>query len=224
MLEMKIGLISDVHANVIALQAVLEELKDVEVILCAGDIVGYNPFPNETVELLIKHRVKCVRGNYDNAVITGDTQWFNLVATQTIRWTSQNLTRDNLRFLETLPEHIDLNGLTVHHGSPNRLEEFVFENNHQRLCQIFDPFDVKIVVFGHTHVPLMERCGNKIILNPGSVGQPRDGDPRASYGIWDTETNEFTMHRVTYDYCKVQEKIKEAGLPQMMADRLKYGK
>lgn len=223
-MEMKIGLISDVHANVIALQAVLEDMKDVDVIACAGDIVGYNPYPNETVELLKKYRVKCVMGNLDHAVVTGDTQWFNPIATKTVRWTSEHMTRDNLRFLETLPDHIDLNGITVHHGNPTRLEEFVFENNHERFCQVFDPYDVKVVVFGHTHVPMEEKCGNKIILNPGSVGQPRDGDPRASYGVWDTEKKEFTVHRVSYDYAKVQEKIKETGLPEMMADRLKYGK
>ncbi|CAJ37791.1 metallophosphoesterase family protein [Methanocella arvoryzae] len=223
-MEMKIGLISDIHANVVALQAVLDDMKDVDVILCAGDIVGYNPYPNETVELLKKYRVKCVKGNYDNAVVTGDTQWFNPVAIQTVRWTTENITRDNLRFLETLPDHIDLNGITIYHGSPSRLEEFIFENDHERFCQVFDPYDVQVVVFGHTHVPLKKVCGSKIILNPGSVGQPRDGDPRASYGIWDTEKQEFTVRRVSYDYTKVQEKIKEAGLPQMMADRLKYGK
>lgn len=224
MREMKIGLISDIHANVIALQAVLDDMKDVDMIFCAGDLVGYNPYPNETLELLMEHKVKCVKGNYDSAVITGDTQWFNAVATQTIRWTAENLTRENMRFLETLPDHIDLNGLTVHHGSPNKLTEFVFENNHERFCQIFDPFDVKVVVFGHTHIPLQEKCGNKIILNPGSVGQPRDGDPRACYGIWDTDTKEFSLHRVIYDFGKVQQKIRETGLPAFMADRLKYGK
>jgi phosphoesterase, MJ0936 family len=221
---MKIGLIADVHANVVALKAVLEDMGKVDVILCAGDIVGYNPYPNETVELLKKYKVKCVRGNYDNAVITGDTQWFNPVANQTIKWTSDHLTRDSLRFLETLPEHIDLNGLTVSHGSPNRLEEFVFENDHERFCQIFDPFNAKVVVFGHTHAAMEEACGDKIILNPGSVGQPRDGDPRACYGIYDTETKKFEIRRVAYDYKKVQQGIADAGLPQLMADRLAYGK
>jgi putative phosphoesterase len=222
---MKIGLIADVHANVVALEAVLEDMgKKVDVILCAGDIVGYNPYPNETVELLKKYRVKCVRGNYDNAVITGDILWFNTVAQQTIRWTISHLTRDSMRFLETLPEHIDLNGLTVYHGGPNRLQEFVYENDHERFCRVFDPFDVSVVVFGHTHMPLVETCGGKTVLNPGSVGQPRDGDPRACYGIYDTETKKFEIHRVSYDYKKVQQAIVEAGLPQLMADRLKYGK
>jgi putative phosphoesterase len=221
---MKIGLIADVHSNAVALEAVLKDMGRVDVILCAGDIVGYNPFPNETVELLQKYRVKCVRGNYDNAVVSGDTQWFNPMATQTIRWTANHMTRENIRFLETLPEHIDLNGLTVYHGGPNRLEEFVYENDHERFCRVFDPFEVSVVVFGHTHSPVEEVCGGKIILNPGSVGQPRDGDPRACYGIYDTETKKFEIRRVTYDVKKVQESIIKAGLPQFMADRLSYGK
>lgn len=221
---MRIGLIADVHANAVALEAVLKDMGQVDAILCAGDIVGYNPYPNETVELLKKYRVKCVRGNYDNAVVTGDTQWFNRMATQTIRWTVDNLTRDNLRFIETLPEHIDLNGVTVYHGGPNRLEEFVYENDHERFCRIFDPFEVSVVVFGHTHVPMVEICGDKKILNPGSVGQPRDGDPRASYGIWDSDTGNFEIRRVGYDIKKVQDGIIEAGLPRFMADRLAYGK
>lgn len=221
---MKIGLIADVHANSVALNAVLDDMKDVDVILCAGDIVGYNPFPNETIEILKKHHVKCVRGNYDNAVITGDTQWFNPMATTTIRWTVSHLTRENHKFLQALPEHIDLNGVTVHHGSPNKLREFVFENDHEQFCKIFDPFDVHVIVFGHTHSPLMEVCGDKIILNPGSVGQPRDGDPRASYAIWDTDTKDFKICRVVYDIKKVQEKISESGLPKFMGDRLSYGK
>lgn len=221
---MRIGLIADVHANAVALEAVLKDMGQVDAILCAGDIVGYNPFPNETVELLKKYRVKCVRGNYDNAVVSGDTQWFNPMATKTIRWTIGNMTRDNLRFIETLPEHIDLNGVTVYHGGPNRLEEFVYENDHERFCRIFEPFEVSVVVYGHTHVPMIETCGNKKILNPGSVGQPRDGDPRASYGIWDSETGDFEIRRVGYDIKKVQDGIIEAGLPQFMADRLAYGK
>ena len=221
---MKIGLIADVHANVVALEAVLKDMGPVDAVLCAGDIVGYNPYPNETVELLMKHKVKCVRGNYDNAVVTGDTQWFNPVATETIRWTADHLTRENLRFLETLPEHIDLNGLTVYHGGPNRIRDFVVENDHERFCRIFDPFDVHVIVFGHTHVPLEETCGDKTILNPGSVGQPRDGDPRACYGIWDCDAKKFEVRRVRYDVKRVQDRINEVGLPQLMADRLAYGK
>ncbi len=221
---MKIGLIADVHANAVALAAVLEDMGPVDAILCAGDIVGYNPYPNETIELLKQHKVRCVRGNYDNAVVTGDLQWFNPVAQQTIRWTRDHLNYESLRFLETLPEHVDLDGLTVYHGGPNRLKEFVYENDHERFCRIFDPFDVRVVVFGHTHAPLTEVCGDKLILNPGSVGQPRDGDPRASYGLWDCDAKTFEVHRVDYDIKKVQRAIVEAGLPQLMADRLAYGK
>lgn len=221
---MKIGLISDIHANIVALEAVLKDMGSVGIVLCAGDLVGYNPYPNEVLDLLKEHKVRSVLGNYDQAVITGDMQWFNPVASRTIRWTRDNLSRENLLFLKTLPVHIDYDGITVHHGSPNNLKDLVHEGDHERFCKVFDSFDVSVVVFGHTHIPRKTICGDKIILNPGSVGQPRDGDNRACYGIWDTEMKEFTIRRVEYDYKTVQSKINEVGLPRIMADRLEYGK
>lgn len=223
---MKIGLISDIHANAVSLRAVLEDLKGkADKVICAGDIVGYNPYPDETIRILKEYGIECVMGNYDRAVITGDTQWFNHVANQTIKWTRDHISQESMNYLLSLPEKIEFNGLTVYHGSPGSLKEMVYESTpHERFCKIFDGIEVKVVVFGHTHVPVHTVCGDKVIINPGSVGQPRDGDPRASYAIWDTETNEFTLHRVEYDYKAVQKKIEEAGLPKFMADRLAFGK
>lgn len=221
---MKIGLISDVHANVVALEAVLKDMGSIDKILCAGDLVGYNPYPNETIELLMEKNIHCVAGEHDKAVVTGDIQWFNHEAAQTLKWTVGQLTRDNLRFLETLPDHIELDSVTVHHGNPNSIKEFAFEYDQEKICGIFDTIDQKVFAFGHTHVPLYKLCGQKMVLNPGSVGQPRDGDRDAAYAIYDTVSHEYGVKRVKYDFKQVQDTIIKEGLPEIMAERLAYGR
>ena len=221
---MKICLISDIHANVVALEAVLKDINSVDKILCAGDLVGYNPYPNETIELLMANNIHCISGEHDKAVITGDIQWFNREAAQTLKWTVDQLTRENMRFLETLSDRMELDGITVHHGNPNSIKDFSFEYDQEKICGILDTGDRKVFAFGHTHVPIYKKCGDRIILNPGSVGQPRDGDNKASYAIYNTQTQEFVIRRVNYDYKKVQSFIHESGLPEIMAERLAYGR
>lgn len=221
---MKIGLTADIHANVIALQAVLNDMDDVDRIICAGDLVGYNPYPNETIELLMDRNVHCVSGEHDKAVVTRDTQWFNHEAAATLKWTAANLNRGNLRFLETLPDHMELDGITIYHGNPNSIKDFVFEYDQEKICGVFDSIDHKVFTFGHTHIPVHKLCGDKMVLNPGSVGQPRDGNNKASYAIYDTDTHEFEIKRVDYDYQTVQSQIRKEKLPESMAERLTYGR
>jgi|SRR5271157_586142 len=222
---MKIGLISDIHSNAIALEAVLKNMGDVDAIVCAGDVVGYNPYPNETIELLKKYNVKCVMGDHDKAVISGDIEWFNHMTADTLKWTIKHLTRENLDYLKHLPDHIDVDGMTIYHGHPGNIKDFAFEYEPEKLCGIFEAVDHhQVFTFGHTHIPLLKECGDKTVLNPGSVGQPRDGNNQASYAIWDTEKHTFDIKRIDYDYKKVQAKIHEVGLPDLMAERLNYGK
>lgn len=221
---MRIGLISDVHANVIALEAVLESMGKVDAIVCAGDIVGYNPYPNETIELLRKYNVRCVMGDVDKAVVTGDTEWFNGVTVDTIKWTIRHLKKDGFDFIRSLPDHLDCDGMVIYHGSPGSMKDLVFEYEPEKMCSIFESVEHRIFAFGHTHIPLIKECGDKTILNPGSVGQPRDGNNQASYAIWDTEKQTFEIKRVPYDYKQVQAKILSEGLPELMAERLAYGK
>jgi putative phosphoesterase len=221
---MKIGLISDIHGNAVALEAVLKSMGPVDAIVCAGDIVGYNPYPNETIDLLRKYTVKCVSGEHDKAVITGDTEWFNGVTADTLKWTAKHLKKENMEFIRNLPEHIECDGMTVYHGSPGSMKDLVFEYEPEKMCSVFDTVEHQVFAFGHTHVPVLKECGEKIVLNPGSVGQPRDGNNQASYAIWDTVTHEFEIRRVDYDYKQVQAKILAEGLPELMAERLAYGK
>jgi putative phosphoesterase len=221
---MKIGLIADIHSNAVALEAVLKNMGDVDAILCAGDIVGYGPYPNETIALLKKCNVKCVMGEHDRAAITGDTEWFNGVTADTLRWTIKHLTNDSLNFIKSLPDHIELDGMTVYHGNPGSMKDLIIEYEPEKLCSVFSSVDHKVFTYGHTHIPLIKECGDKIILNPGSVGQPRDGNNEASYAVWDTETRTFELRRVKYDLKQVQDKILAEGLPDLMAERLTYGK
>lgn len=221
---MKIGLIADIHSNAVALEAVLKNMGDVDAILCAGDIVGYGPYPNETIELLKKYNVKCVMGEHDRAIITGDTEWFNGVTADTLRWTIKHVTTDSLSFIRSLPEHIELDGMTVYHGNPGSMKDIIMEYEPEKMCSVFDSVDHKVFTYGHTHVPLIKECGDKTILNPGSVGQPRDGNSEASYAIWDTEKRKLELRRIKYDLKQVQDKILAEGLPDLMAERLTYGK
>ncbi len=221
---MKIGLIADIHSNAVALAAVLKNMGDVDAIICAGDIVGYGPYPNETIELLKKHNVKCVMGEHDRAILTGDTEWFNTVTADTLRWTIRHVTKDSLNFIKALPDHIELDGMTVYHGNPGSMKDLIVEYEPEKLCSVFDSVGHKVFTYGHTHIPLIKECGDKIILNPGSVGQPRDGNNEASYAVWDTEKRTFELRRVKYDLKQVQDKILAEGLPDLMAERLTYGK
>ncbi len=221
---MKIGLIADIHANAVALEAVLHNMGTVDAIICAGDIVGYNPYPNETIELLKKHNVKCIIGEHDKAVITGDTEWFNGVTADTLKWTARRLNKESFEFLKGLPDHIDYDGMVIYHGNPGSMKDIAFEYEPEKMCGIFDAVDHKVFTFGHTHVPVIKECGDKTVLNPGSVGQPRDGNSHASYAIWDTEERTFDIRRVGYDLKQVQAKILAEGLPELMAERLTYGK
>ena len=221
---MKIGLIADPHANLIALEAVLKDMEPVDRIICAGDLIGYNPYPNETIALLMDKNVHCVAGEHDKAAVSGDTQWFNHETAKTLKWTIGRLDRENLRFLETLPDHIDLDGITVYHGNPNSIKDIAFEYDQEKMCHVFESIDQKIFVFGHTHIPVYKICGDRIILNPGSVGQPRDGISKASYAIYDTSSRVYNLHRVDYDIEIVQKQILLEGLPEIMAERLGYGR
>lgn len=221
---MKIGLIADVHANAVALEAVLKKMGVVDSIICAGDIVGYNPYPNETIELLKKYNVKCIMGEHDKAIVTGDTEWFNGITAETLKWTASHLKKESLDFLKGLPDHFDCDGMTVYHGNPGSMKDIVIEYEPEKMCGIFDMVDHNVFTFGHTHMPFIKECGDKTILNPGSVGQPRDGNSQASFAIWDTEKRTFDIKRVEYDLKQVQAKILEEGLPELMAERLTYGK
>jgi putative phosphoesterase len=224
---LKVALVADPHAN---LQASLEvqgelERRNLSVIILAGDLVGYGPNPNEVIQLFSKMDIFAVRGNHDDAALTRDTLRMNPYAAEAAIWTSGSLTEESRNLLESLPatRKLELEGLEigVFHGSPENPLEYVFDRYRAR--EILEGSELDVIVVGHTHVPMVLTVKERVFVNPGGVGQPRDGDPRASFAVLDLETLEAEIVRVPYDISLTQRCIDEAGLPSQLASRLSYG-
>lgn len=219
---MEIAIIADVHSNLPALEAVLSEIGELRIFSC-GDIVGYNPFPNETVELFRKRRIKGVMGNHDQGILTLEIWRFSSNASKTILWTRKVLSNSNLRYLESLPKKFMGDVFTAFHGSPrDPLFEYVYEGFSEDTMNSFLS-ETKILVLAHTHLPFVRRLKKGLIFNPGSVGQPRDGDSRAAYAILNTDKVDVKIKRVAYDIERVASVIKKKGLPEELATRLYAG-
>jgi len=225
-----IAVISDVHANLEALEAVLRRVEGVE-LYCLGDMVDYGADPNEVIDALRERGVRSVVGNHDVAALTGDTSLFNPRAAMSSKWTGSRLTAANKGYLRGLPQEMRLKveGVEVYftHGSPDdRLWEYVDPWTHSDLLGFYlQRARVRLMGLGHTHIPFVWESGDGVVFNPGSVGQPRDGDWRASYASvsLDGDNVEVVVNRVEYDYETAASKIRAAGLPQSFADRLGAG-
>jgi len=242
--NMRYAVPSDVHSNWEALEAVLSYLEKIKYnkVVFLGDFVGYGANPNECLSLLKEIVDIAVLGNHDFAILNPEeSKYFNPYAREAIMWTRSILNRDNLEYLHSLPllEEIEEGIITVH-STPIKPERWEYLLSVNEAFLQFSIFEGKIALFGHSHIPgafLMEKeeigvaVGKNLILkanaryfiNPGSVGQPRDLDPRASFGILDTTEGIFEWHRVEYDIYKAQEKIVKAGLPLFLAERLLRG-
>ncbi|MBN1231123.1 MAG: metallophosphoesterase family protein [Anaerolineales bacterium] len=242
---MRALVISDIHGNLAALNAVLEQAVDFEAIWCLGDIVGYGPNPNECIQKLLEYpKFQSVLGNHDAAAIDlMDTTSFNSEAQLAINWTKRQLTKASLDFLNQLPEMIEVDEkVTITHGSP-RYPIFEYLLDTRSATENFDYFDTDYCLVGHSHLPLLYEylpddyiarirfpkyhqelpLSPRAILNPGSVGQPRDRDPRAAFAIYDTDTISWEFCRVQYEITKTQKMMLELGLPESHADRLAGG-
>jgi putative phosphoesterase len=231
----RIAIISDIHSNLEALQAVLENIKekDVEKIFCLGDVVGYGADPNECVALVRKHCETTLLGNHDNAAVDLSlTKSFTTNARIAAEWTSKNLSGESRQFLRSLPFSSKLLDVMFVHSSPFQPEEWHYVLSVIDVVPALRSFAEPICFIGHTHVPLIYsevgrvgriRKGTKALVNVGSVGQPRDGNPRASYGVFDTKMWEYENARVEYDIDQAAGKIMDAGLPRALADRLFLG-
>ena len=224
---MLIGLISDVHSNAIALKAVLYAMKaeGLQKILHAGDIVGYNPYPDETIRLFKENNIISVMGNHDRALITGDLSGFNPYAAEALKWTrreSAPVTFDHIKKLRTIESlSFDNKKIVMMHGSPYYLDEYIYPED--VVPDLLSAVNSNFLVLGHTHIQFKKEYQEGIILNPGSVGQPRDGNPDAAYAIFDMGTGHVKLKRVTYDIEKVIEDMLAAHLPEKLAFRLREG-
>lgn len=242
---MRILVISDIHSNYTALETVLADAGAVDAIWCLGDLIGYGPDPNACIELIREQpALTCVLGNHDVALLGRMSfETFNGDARRSLEWHARVLMADNLDYLRAQPQDpLTLGRTTITHGSPrDPVWEYILNSLTARLN--FDAFDTDWCLVGHTHIQsafllrpesgkvemkLMPegepvRLTTRAILNPGSVGQPRDRDIRAAYALFDPEAGTWEARRVAYDYAQVQQRIRDAGLPERHAQRLGEG-
>jgi diadenosine tetraphosphatase ApaH/serine/threonine PP2A family protein phosphatase len=241
---MRYLILSDIHANFTALEAVLENAAEYDAVWILGDIVGYGPDPNQCIEVVMDlPNLVCLLGNHDAAVINHIKDFtFNPTARQGVQWTRETVTEKNLSYLENLPELFSADGITLAHGSPREpIWEYLLDI--QNATENFEYFETPYCFVGHSHLPSIfilkngqkqadliipsKNCNvileERSIINPGSVGQPRDRDPRAAYAVFDQETSTIQFKRVEYDIQRVQGRMIEAGLPFRHIQRLGEG-
>ncbi len=246
---MRYLILSDMHANWEAFAAVLRRArrKRFDAVLVLGDLVGYGAAPNQVVEAVrrLGPRLTVVRGNHDKVVAGIDSGGnFNQTALAAAQWTTGRLTAANLRYVRELPQgpvQVE-EGLAICHGSPLDEDTYVFSD--VDAWEIFSRFTVPVTFFGHTHIPSLFSLEGRVLgvralrgasgritlapegrflINPGSIGQPRDRDPRASYMTYDSERKVLRWHRIPYAVAEAQRRIRKAGLPGSLADRLAVG-
>lgn len=241
---MRYGIFSDIHSNWEALEAVLESLKkeDIDRYLCGGDLVGYAANPNECVERILSLKPVIVAGNHDwGAVHLFPSDHFNQWAAEALSWTAQRLTEKNRSLLSSLKLVYKNEDLTLVHGTLNDPADFHYLVDTSDAQATFRLLDTDICFIGHTHKPalfskddygkaryqesgfLSMEPAHKYIVNIGSVGQPRDGNPKASYCIYDSQKKEVVIKRVDYDRETAKRKILDGGLPRFLGERLLVG-
>lgn len=226
----RLAVISDIHANLDALDAVLKQIGSEEVV-CLGDLVDYGAEPNEVIAEVMRSGARTILGNHDSASLTGDTSLFNPKAAMSSIWTRTRLTDDSKRYLQALPEELRIQvedvSLYFAHGSPDdHLWEYIDPRMDSDLFGHFlDRAKAQGIGLGHTHVPFVWEEKGRVVFNPGSVGQPRDGDSRASYAMVTVEGGRVGVEvaRVEYDVASAADKILRGGLPASHAARLASG-
>jgi putative phosphoesterase len=219
---MRLGVLSDIHANRVALDAVFADMPPVDGLVCAGDVVGYNPWPAECVTEVRERAIPTVQGNHDRAVSTGSAFSFNSMARAGVDYAREQLDAESVEWLGSLPtERTVADGrVKLVHGHPDDPDHYT--RPHEFGPALLDDEDV--LVMGHTHVQHHEVYDEGIVMNPGSVGQPRDGDKRAAYAILDLDAMTVEERRVDYSIRPVIDAVREAGLPERIGTRLLDGK
>ncbi len=226
---MRLLILSDVHSNLAALEAVLEDAGRWYAGISAGDVVGYGPNPEGCVDKLMLKGFRCAKGNHDSAVYDGDSSWFNDDAQDAIKINRGQLSTGSIRWLGSQPTELrlKLDGLDIiaYHGSPTEpLTSYIYPRDAEAQADSFlEHTGADIIILGHTHIPYTVERKGKFIINPGSVGQPRDGDPRASYLVLETDPLTAELRRVVYSIDATAEAIDAAGLPHRFATRLYRG-
>ncbi len=241
---MRYAIISDSHANLEATLVTLDHIDTlgVDQIVCLGDVVGYNANPNECCDIIRERNIPTICGNHDAVACGLEEPWgFNPVALHAAMWTRDNLRDDNLEWLRGLPDTQKFDHFLAVHGSPTNRNSYLFTwEDILPHVQYVESQGARLCFFGHTHTPGIfssdgayefDENGSFAIqdekmyfVNLGSVGQPRDGDPRAAFGIYDSDKNEFRLVRMNYPVKQAADKVNEAGLPTFLAERLFLGR
>lgn len=242
---MKYAIISDIHGNLAALEKVFQRIdeKECDRIVCLGDIVGYGPFPNECCDIIQQRADICIIGNHDDAAIgRTSTEYFNKFAKSAIVWTTDELTSKNKEFLNSLPSYIEENNLFFVHAAPIEPLKWNYILTLYDAEDNFHAFEQKACFIGHSHKPVLYTYedgefpstepepqttlmdGFRYIVNVGSVGQPRDYNPHACFGVYNTESNVFQFERVAYNVRETQAAMEEKKLPTFLIERLALGR
>lgn len=239
----KYAILGDIHSNLEALSVVLEDAKSkgCEQYACVGDVVGYNANPCECLDLMGQLDFSTVRGNHDHyCAVDEKLEGFHPLATDVVAWTRNRLSPDQIQYLRDLPYKRMVQNFTLVHSTLDMPEMWGYVFDKLEADANFNYQSTSVCFFGHTHVPLaFEKTnevrfglynkikitfGRKYFINVGSVGQPRDGDPRAAYVTYDMKSGEVELHRLNYDIASAQRKIIDAGLPERLAERLAVGR
>lgn len=243
-MDKKFAILGDIHANIDALNVVLDDCRaqGVTDFLCTGDVVGYNACPHECLEIVRSLGCPVVMGNHDHYVSSvQNLDDFNPHAAAVIEWTRGQLTDEEMEYLASLPFVKTAMGITLVHATMDGPESFGYVFDHLQAEAHFTHQITPLCFHGHTHCPMIYEkqlsavyridaqdfrlpIGRKYFVNVGSVGQPRDGDPRAAYAIYEPKSRILTFRRLDYDIAAAQERIRMAGLPERLAERLEVGR
>lgn len=238
---MKIAVISDIHSNIEALKAVLKDIdeRQADTVACAGDLVGYLPFPNEVIDLVRRKNIDCVMGNYDDAI--GNTRPVcgceykddraRELGERSLAWTNKCVTEENKAFLRGLPREINLTinnyNVKIVHGSPKHLNEYLYEDiSDDYLKELLAESRTDVLICGHTHIPYHKKLNNnKHLINAGSVGKPKHGGPQATYTLIEIDkVVTVKFHKVPYDFESTAFAVLSSGLPEEFAAEIRTGR
>ena len=240
---MKFAIIADIHANWEAFQVVLDDIEKQKCThyACVGDVVGYNANPKECLDLVRSMGMPCVKGNHDEYCSSDDAlEGFNPHAAEAVNWTRKQLTKDDCKWLSELKYTRVVSSFSMVHATLDGPQRWGYVFDKLGAAASFPYQTTQVCFFGHTHVPVAfirdsivrggtyskfkVEPGKKYFVNVGAVGQPRDGNPKAGYVIYDLDASTIELRRLDYDIATAQKKIRAAGLPERLAERLAFGK
>jgi putative phosphoesterase len=233
---MRLATFSDIHGNIHALQAVLDDIdqQGIDQLYCLGDLVGYADYPNQVIELIRRRHIPTIMGNYDDGVgfdkeecgCAYTDKEMRRLGHLSLQWSKEHVTAENKAYLRGLPSSIRLNfqhkRFLLVHGSPRRINEYVYEDRAAKsLSRIAQAADADVLVMGHTHLPYVKEVDGVLFVNDGSVGKPKDGDARAAYAIYDIgDELQVTIQRVAYDVQAAAAAVRASALPDHFAQLL----